>query len=92
MITPRTKLYVTSEDGTSEMNLTQVVNAVKGGMRLDECEITTDHEESQKLERKRQAKGYVQTLMNRMTPEQTEMVVTIISSNDALMDIHEQYQ
>ena len=92
MITPRTKFYVTSHEGTSVMTFTEVTLAVKGGMRIDQCEITTDPEESKKLERKRKAKAHVQELMNRMTPVQAEMVVSIIHGNNDLMDIHEEYQ
>lgn len=91
MITPRTKFYVTSHEGTSVMTFTEVTLAVKGGMQLEQCEITTDLEESKKLERKRKAKIHVQELMSRMTPEQAEMTVSLIQSNDTLMDLHEPY-
>ena len=42
LLTAKTILYVTANDGTSEMSLLTFSNAIKGGLKLDEVEITTD--------------------------------------------------
>ena len=68
LLTAKTTLYVTSKDGTSEMSFLEFCNAIKGGLKLEEVEITTDPEHSQRLERKRLARQEVQHLMNHMTP------------------------
>ena len=75
LLTAKIILYVTGNDGTSEMSLLAFSNAIKGGLKLEEIEITTDPEHSEKLERKRRAKQEVQHLMNSMTPDQAEKVV-----------------
>jgi len=63
LLTTKTTLYVTNKDGTSEMSFLEVCNAIKGGLQLEEVEITTDPEHSQRLERKRLARQQVQQLL-----------------------------
>ena len=41
LLTAKTFLYVTDNDGTSEMSLLAFSNAIKGGLRVEEIEITT---------------------------------------------------
>jgi len=91
LLTAKTRLFITSHDGTSEMDFLGFCNAVKGGMRLDEVEVTTDAEHSKKLERKRLAKLEVQHLMGNMTAEQAEMVVALLRDSEELMDLHGDY-
>jgi len=91
LLTAKTILYVTANDGTSEMSLLAFSNAIKGGLKLEEIEITTDPEHSQRLERKRRAKEEVQHLMNSMTPDQAEKVVELLRDNEELMEIHDDY-
>ena len=91
LLTAKTILYVTANDGTSEMSLLAFFNTIKGGLKLDEVEITTDPEHSKKLERKRRAKQEVQHLMNSMTPDQAEKVVELLRDNEELMELHDDY-
>jgi len=91
LLTVKTILYVTGADGTSEMNLLAFTNAIKGGLKLEDVEITTDPEHSQRLERKRRAKQEVQHLMNNMTPAQAERVVELLHDNEELMELHDDY-
>lgn len=66
-------------------------NAIKGGLQLEEVEITTDPEHSKRLERKRRAKQEVQYLMNNMTSDQAERVVELLRSDEDLMELHDDY-
>lgn len=91
LLTAKTNLYITSSDGTSEMTLLAFANAIKGGLKLDEIEITTELEHSQRLERKRRAKQEVLHLMNNMTPDQAERVVELLRSDEDLMELHDDY-
>jgi uncharacterized protein YecA (UPF0149 family) len=91
LLTAKTTLYVTSKDGTSEMTFLEFCNAVKGGLKLEEVEITTNPEHSQRLERKRLARQEVQHLMQHMTPEQAEKVVDVLRSDDDLMELNDDY-
>jgi antitoxin component of MazEF toxin-antitoxin module len=91
LLTAKTILYVTSKDGTNEMSFLDFSNAIKGGLDLEEVEITTDAEHSQRLERKRRAKHEVQHLMNNMTPEQAEKVVEMLRDNEELMELLDDY-
>lgn len=88
----RTKLYVVGKDGTSEMNLYGFCNAIKGGMKLEDVEITLDKEHSKRLERKFAAIEHVVHLMKSMDPGQAEQVVAICQNNEDLMTLTEDYQ
>ena len=55
MLTTRTKVYVTASDGTSEMTLQEMANAIRGGLELETVTLTLDPEERKNLERKRLA-------------------------------------
>jgi hypothetical protein len=48
LLIAKTTLYVTSKDGTSEMNFLAFCNAIKGGLKLEEVEVTTDRDHSQR--------------------------------------------
>jgi hypothetical protein len=91
LLTTRTRLYVTSADGTSEMTFPDFCNAVKGGLKLDDVEVTTDPEHSKKLERKRLARREVQHLMANMTASQAERVVAMLRGTEDLMDLDDDY-
>jgi hypothetical protein len=91
LLTAKTVLYVTSGDGTSEMSLLAFASALKGGLTLDDVEITTDSEHSRRLERKRRAKQEIQHLMSNMTPDQAEKVVELLRDNEQLMELHDDY-
>lgn len=91
LLSAKTTVYVTGKDGTTTMSFIEFTNAVKGGLCLDEVEITTDPQHSKKLERKRIALQEVQHLMANMTPEQAEKTVEILRSNDDLMELHDDY-
>lgn len=91
LLTAKTTLYITISDGTSEMNLLAFSNAIKGGLQLEEVEITTDPEHSKRLERKRRAKREVQHLMNNMTPDQAEKAVELLRGDENLMELHDDY-
>ncbi len=90
-LSAKTRLYVTGDDGTSEMSLMQFCNAVKGGMELDTVEITLDKAYSQKLEQKRRAIKEVVHLMRNMNPAQAEKVVAILRDNEDLMELDDDY-
>lgn len=91
LLTAKTTLYVTSKDGTNEMSILEFCNAINGGLKMEEVEITTDPEHSQRLERKRLARQEVQQLMQHMTPEQAEKVVDVLRSDDDLMELSDDY-
>lgn len=90
-LSAKTRLFVTGGDGTSEMSLMSFCNAVKGGMKLEEVEITLDREHSKRLERKRAAIEEVVHLMRNMNPAQAEKVVEILRGNEDLMNLDEDY-
>jgi hypothetical protein len=89
LLAAKTRLYVTSADGTSEMTFLDFCNAVKGGLELEEVEITTDPEHSKKLERRRLAMREVQSLMSNTTADPAEKVVELLLSTEDLMDLHD---
>ena len=91
MLTTRTKVYVTASDGTSEMTLQEVANAIRGGLDLETVELTLDQDESKRLERKRLAIARVNELLRNMTPDQAERTVHLIQHRDDLMDLAEDY-
>lgn len=91
LLTAKTTLYITSEEATSEMSFLDLCNAVKGGLDLNDVEITTDPEESRALERKRLARQDVQHLMANMTAQQAERVVKLLRNDDELMELHDDY-
>jgi hypothetical protein len=91
LLTAKTILYVIGNDGTTEMSLLAFSNAIKGGLKLEEVEITTNVEHSKRLERKRRAKQEVQHLMSNMTPDQAEKVVELLRDNEELMELHDDY-
>ena len=91
MLTTRTKLYVTASDGTSEMTLKDLANAIRGGLDLETVELTLDSEESKRLERKRLAIARVNELLRNMTPDQSERAVDLLQSRDDLMDLADDY-
>jgi hypothetical protein len=91
LLTAKTTLYVTGQDGTSEMTFVDFCNAVKGGLKLEEVEITTAPDHSQRLERKRLARQEVQHLIQHMTPDQAEKVVDVLRSDDDLMELNDDY-
>ena len=91
MLTTRTKLYVTASDGTSEMTLKDLANAIRGGLDLETVELTLDSEESKRLERKRLAIARVNELLRNMTPDQAERAVDLLQSRDDLMDLADDY-
>ena len=91
MLTTRTKVYVTASDGTSEMTLQEMANAIRGGLELETVELTLDQDESKRLERKRLAIACVNELLRNMTPDQAERVVNLLQSRDDLMDLADDY-
>lgn len=91
LLSAKTTVYITSRDGTTTMSFIELTQALKGGLQLDEVEITTDPEHSKKLERKRIACQEVQHLMANMTPEQAEKVVDMLRSDEDLMELHDDY-
>ena len=91
MLTTHTKVYVTASDGTSEMTLQEMANAIRGGLQLETVELTLDQDESKCLERKRLAIARVNELLRNMTPDQAERTVDLIQSRDELMDLADDY-
>ena len=91
MLTTRTKVYVTAADGTSEMTLQELANAIRGGLDLETVELTLDSDESKGLERKRLAIARVNELLRNMTPDQTEQAVDLIQRRDDLMNLSDDY-
>ena len=78
MLTTHTKIYVTASDGTSEMTLQEMANAIRGGLELKAVELTLDQDESKHFERKRLAIVRVNELLRHMTPDQVEQAVDMI--------------
>jgi hypothetical protein len=91
MLTTRTKVYVTASDGTSEVTLQEMANAIRGGLDLETVELTLDQDESKTLERKRLAIARVNELLRNMTPDQAERTVDLIQRRDDLMDLADDY-
>jgi hypothetical protein len=91
MLTTRTTVYVTASDGTSEMTLQEMANAIRGGLELESVELTLDQDESKTLERKRLAIARVNELLRNMTPDQAERTVDLIQRRDDLMDLADDY-
>ena len=91
MLNIGTPLYVTSQDGTSQMTFGGVVNAFNGGMSWQQVEITTDPEESKRLEQKRLAMIRMNELLRNMTPEQVNKAVDVIQNREDLMTLEEGY-
>ena len=54
MITKETLIYVTNAEYTTNMSFSNFCDAIKGGLDLDNVQITLDPEESKKLEHRRQ--------------------------------------
>ena len=54
-----TKLFVVSSDGLSEMTFGNLNDALKGGTRMEEVEVFTDHEEARLVDRARKRRGCV---------------------------------
>jgi hypothetical protein len=65
------------------------VNAFNGGMKWEEVEITTDPEESKRLEQKRLAMIRMNKLLRNMTPEQVNKAVDAIQDREDLMSLEE---
>ncbi|WP_339911529.1 hypothetical protein [Symmachiella dynata] len=91
MLTARTKVYVTNSEGTSEMTLQEMANAIRGGLELETVELTLDEDESKRLERKRLAIARVNELLRNMTPDQAERTVALLQSRDDLMNLADDY-
>ena len=91
MLTPRTKVYVTSSEGTSEMTLQKMSNAIRGGLELETVELTLDPDESKRLERKRLAIARVNELLRNMAPDQVERAIDLLQSREDLMNLDEDY-
>ena len=91
MLTARTKIYVTGSDGTSEMTLQEMANAIRGGLELQTVELTLDPKESERLERKRLAIARVNELLRNMTPDQVERALDLLQSRDDLMNLTDDY-
>jgi hypothetical protein len=91
MLTIGTPLYVTSKDGTSQMAFRSVVTAFNGGMKWEEVEITTEPEESKRLEQKRLAMIRTGELLRNMTPEQVNKAVDSIQDREDLITLEEGY-
>jgi hypothetical protein len=82
MLTRKTKIFVISQDGDmSEMTLEGVHNALVGGMKWDEVEMTTDQKEADWIERKWKAIHNVKTTMMGMDHHQAEQVVNMIEES-----------
>ena len=91
MLTPRTKVYLTSSEGTSEMTLQKMSNAIRGGLDLETVELTLDEDESKRLERKRLAIARVNELLRNMTPDQVDRTVDLLQNRDDLMNLADDY-
>lgn len=91
MLTTRTKIYVTDSEGTSEMTLQEMANAIRGGLNLETVELTLDPDESKRLERKRLAIARVNELLRNMTPDQVERTVDLLQNRDDLMNLADDY-
>tara|TARA_R110002096_G_scaffold40335_1_gene109736 strand:+ start:2624 stop:2902 length:279 start_codon:yes stop_codon:yes gene_type:complete len=91
MLTTRTKVYVTDSEGTSEMTLKEMANAIRGGLELETVELTLDEDESKRLERKRLAIARVNELLRNMTLDQVERAVDLMQSRDDLMNLADDY-
>ncbi|WP_339912348.1 hypothetical protein [Symmachiella dynata] len=91
MLTARTKVYVTSSEGTSEMTLQEMANALRGGLELETVEMTLNEDESKHLERKRLAITRVNELLRNMTPGQVERAIDLLQSRDDLMNLADDY-
>ena len=82
---------MTSSEGTSEMTLQEMSNAIRGGMDLETVELTLDEDESKRLKRKRLAIARVNELLRNMTPDQVERAVDLMQSRDDLMNPADDY-
>ena len=91
MLTARTKVYVTTSDGTSDTTLQEMANAIRGGLELVTVELTLDEDESKRLERKRLAIARVNELLRNMTLDQVEWTVDLLQSRDDLMNLADDY-
>jgi hypothetical protein len=91
MLTTRTKIYITGPDGTSEITLQELADAIRGGLKLETVELTLDSDESKRLEQKRLATIRVNELLRFMTPEQVDQTVDLIQSRDDLMNLSDDY-
>ena len=78
-------------EGTSEMTLQEMANAIRGGLELETVELTLDQDESKRLERKRLAIARVNELLRNMTPDQVERAIDLLQSRDDLMNLADDY-
>lgn len=83
----RTAVWVTGRDGTSQMTLEGVFNAIKGGSKWNELEMATERKEGDANEKRRLAMRRMDELMSNMTPEQVDAAVLLVQSRDDLMEL-----
>jgi hypothetical protein len=92
LLKANTKVYVIGRDGgVSEMTLGGWHNALNGGSKWDEVEITLDPAEAKNLERKWRAIAKTTEFMGNMTPEQADKTLDLIMNREDLMNLAEDY-
>jgi len=75
-----TPIFVTGQDGTSKMTLGGLFDAIVGGTKWEDIEITTDKKESEENEKKRLVIKNVIKLVQQMSTHQAETILRAIDT------------